>query len=148
MGRFPVQNPLGARPGLGTHPRKWGSRWPSGQTCTNAVTNIRLVRLSPWEWPKVRRGTAKIAVKKKNEVIQDGVVICGGRVFEYIKSKKSDTSLSISYCIRFALTSSSKAIIFFWKDIFCGRFVRNERVPSLGDDRYNQWWCFCFCLVE
>ena len=35
------------------------SWWPSGQTCTNAVINIGLVRLPPWEWPKVGRGTAK-----------------------------------------------------------------------------------------
>ena len=26
-----------------------GSRWPSGRTCTNAVIDIGLVRLSPWE---------------------------------------------------------------------------------------------------
>ena len=30
------------------------------------------------------------------EVIRDGVVVCGRRVFEYIKSKKYDRSLFIS----------------------------------------------------
>ena len=37
----------------------WGFRWPLVQTCTNAVINIGLVTLSPWEWPKVGCGTAK-----------------------------------------------------------------------------------------
>ena len=37
----------------------WRSRWPSGWTCTNAVISIGLVRLSPWEWSKVGRETAK-----------------------------------------------------------------------------------------
>ena len=59
------------------------------------------------------------------EVIRDGVVICGRRVFECTKSK-TDTSLSRSKCLRFVLNSISKAIIFFSKDIFSGRFVRNE----------------------
>ena len=31
------------------------------------VINIRLVRLSPWEWPKFGRGTAK-SVKKRNRI--------------------------------------------------------------------------------
>ena len=43
----------------------WGSWWPSGRTCTNAVINIGLVRMSPWEWPKVGCGTAKQQLKKK-----------------------------------------------------------------------------------
>ena len=43
----------------------WGSQWPSGRTCTNAVINIELVRLSPWEWLKVGRGPARLQLKKK-----------------------------------------------------------------------------------
>ena len=39
------------------------SWWPSGWICTNAVINIRLVRLSPWGWPKVGH-RKEIAVKK------------------------------------------------------------------------------------
>ena len=57
------------------------------------------------------------------EVIRDGAVNYGRRVFEYIKSKKYDMSLSRSQCIRFALESASKAITFFSKDIYSRRFV-------------------------
>ena len=42
-----------------------GSRWPSGRMWTKAVINIGLVRLSPWEWPKVGPGAAKWQFKKK-----------------------------------------------------------------------------------
>ena len=44
-----------------------GSRWPSGRMWTKAVINIGLVRLSPWEWPKVDPRAAKWQFKKKKK---------------------------------------------------------------------------------
>ena len=43
-----------------------GSRWPLDQACTNALINIGLVRLSPWEWPIVGLGIAKYQFENKN----------------------------------------------------------------------------------
>ena len=59
IGRFAVQTPLGARPGLGIQHRYEapGDLWV--ELVENAVIDIGLVRLSPREWPKVDRGTAK-----------------------------------------------------------------------------------------
>lgn len=41
-----------------------GCRCPLGQSCTNAVINISLVKLSPWEWSKIGCGTVKYNKKK------------------------------------------------------------------------------------
>ena len=59
IGRFPVQIPLDARPGLGTQPRFEAPSDLWVKVVENAVVKIGLVRLSPREWPKVGRGTAK-----------------------------------------------------------------------------------------
>ena len=59
IGRFPVQTPLGARPGLGTQPRYEAPGDLRVKLVDNAVINIGLVSLSPREWPKVGCGTAK-----------------------------------------------------------------------------------------
>ena len=58
-GRFPVQNPLGTWPGweIQPHYEALGDLWV--EIVKNAMTNIGLVRLSPWEWPKVGCGAAK-----------------------------------------------------------------------------------------
>ena len=40
-----------------------GSWGPSGQNCRNAVISIELVRLSPREWPRRGRETAKYLKK-------------------------------------------------------------------------------------
>ena len=54
-----VQTPLGARPGLETQPLYEAPGDLRVDLVENAVINIELVRLSPPEWPKVGRGTAK-----------------------------------------------------------------------------------------
>ena len=56
IGRFPVQTPLGARLGLGTQPRYEapGDLWV--EIVENAVINIRLVRLSLENGPKLAVG--------------------------------------------------------------------------------------------
>ena len=60
----------------------WGSQWPSGWTFTNAVINIELVRLSPWEWLKVGHGPAKLQLKKKKNHTE----ICKSKLInEWIK---------------------------------------------------------------
>ena len=53
IGRFPAQTPLGTLPGLGIQPRHefLGELWV--KIVENTVINIRLVWLSPREWPKV-----------------------------------------------------------------------------------------------
>ena len=45
IGRFPVQTPLGAQPGLGTQPRYKAARDLLVEIVKNAVINMRLVRL-------------------------------------------------------------------------------------------------------
>ena len=45
--------------GLGTQPRYEAPGDLLVEYVQNAVINIRLVRLSPQEWPKVGRGSAK-----------------------------------------------------------------------------------------
>ena len=57
--KVPGSNPTRCSAGLRDLTSLQGSQWPSGRTCTNAVINIELVRLSPWEWPKVGHGAAK-----------------------------------------------------------------------------------------
>ena len=59
IGRFPVQTPLGARLGLGTHRRyvAGGAFWSKSEKRT--VINIGWVRLYPRLWPKVDRMAAK-----------------------------------------------------------------------------------------
>ena len=54
-----VQTPLGAMPGLETQPLYEAPGDLRVDLVENAVINIELVRLSPPEWPKVGRGTAK-----------------------------------------------------------------------------------------
>ena len=56
IGRFLVQTPLGARPGLGTQPRYEapGDLWV--EIVENAVIKIRLVRLSLENGPKLAVG--------------------------------------------------------------------------------------------
>ena len=49
-------------------PTLWrGSRWPSGRTCTNAVINIGLVRLSPLRMAQSWPWNSQIAVQKKKK---------------------------------------------------------------------------------
>ena len=62
------------------------------------------------------------------EVIRYGVAICGKRVFEYIKSKDYDRSLSRSQGIRLALKSPSKAIAFFSKYIFSRTLINVNEI--------------------
>ena len=45
IGRFPVQTPLGAQPGLGTQPHYKAARDLLVEIVKNAVINMRLVRL-------------------------------------------------------------------------------------------------------
>ena len=59
IGRFPVQTPLGARPGLGTQPHYEAPGDLRIELVENTVINIGLVRLPPREWSIVSRGTAK-----------------------------------------------------------------------------------------
>ena len=59
IGKFLVQTPLGAWPGLGTQPHYEAPGDLQVKLADYAVINIELVRLSPREWPKVGRGTAK-----------------------------------------------------------------------------------------
>ena len=65
-GRFPVQTLLDVRPSLGTQPHYKTPSKLRVELVQNAVIDIRLVRLSPREWPKVGRGTAKYQLKQKN----------------------------------------------------------------------------------
>lgn len=55
------------------------SRWLWGHNFTITVMNIGLVRLSPWEWRKIGRGT----VKQKNKTItaESGLSIVDLRIF-------------------------------------------------------------------
>ena len=54
---------LGAHPGLGTQPYKAPGDLQV-ELVKKAVINNGLVRLSPWEWPKIGHGTAKLQFKK------------------------------------------------------------------------------------
>ena len=59
IGGFLVQPPLDAWPGSGTQPYYEAPRDLQVEIEKNTVINMGLVRLSPWEWPKVDRGIAK-----------------------------------------------------------------------------------------
>ena len=59
------------------------SQWPSGRMWTNAVINIRLVRLSPWEWPKVGRGAAKEQLKKKSTFLKTSLEFLGFLLYQW-----------------------------------------------------------------
>ena len=62
----PSLNPTWCSTGLKDPTSLQDSQWPSGHIAENEVINIKLVRLSSQEWPKVILGIAKLAVKKKD----------------------------------------------------------------------------------
>lgn len=63
--KVPGLNPSRCSARLRDPPSLQGSWWLSGWNCVNAGINIRLVMLSPHEWPKVGCRTAKQQFEKK-----------------------------------------------------------------------------------
>ena len=57
--KVPGSKPIRPLVGLRDPSSLLGTQWPSGQIYTKTVISIGLVKLSPWEWPKVGGRTAK-----------------------------------------------------------------------------------------
>ena len=62
--KVPCSKPSRRLAGLRDPTSLRGSRWPSGRIWANTMIDIRLVRLSLWEWLRVGHGAAKKKKKK------------------------------------------------------------------------------------